>query len=496
MRIPNRKLQITKIFRNKPFPTGLILFLFLSVLGASSFFNHPPLASAAAPGTTSQIQSLTATMPGSFADLAEQLSRTVVNIKVTKVEQAQVPGFQQMPEGPFGDLFEHFFRQFPQMPRSHPVRGAGSGVIISDDGYILTNNHVVEGAQELSVTLSDQKEYKARIVGRDPKTDLAVVKIDADETLPSAVMGNSDQLRVGDWVLAIGNPFGLSNTVTTGIVSAKGRIIGAGPYDDFIQTDASINPGNSGGPLFNMQGEVVGINTAIIPQGQGIGFAIPVNTAKPLIPQLVKKGEVSRGYLGVNIQNISPELAKALKLKNEKGALVSDVISGTPADKAGIKRGDVIVAYNDKDIKDSHDLPAMVAATPTGEKARVKILRDGKTKEFDVKIAELPSDDTLAQNKAEPDQTKWGLMFQDLDPMTAKRLGLDNEKGAVIVAVTPGSPADLAGIQRGDVIVQINQKSVNTAEEAVKQIKKTKDGSSLLLLVKRNQGSFYVALKG
>jgi serine protease Do len=207
----------------------------------------------------------------------------------------------------------------PQMPRGHKTQGVGSGVIISNDGYILTNDHVVADAKEVTVTFSNQKEYKAKVVGRDPKTDLAVLKINGGDSLPAAALGDSDQLKVGDWVLAIGNPFGLSNTVTSGIVSAKGRVIGAGPYDDFIQTDASINPGNSGGPLFNMYGQVVGINTAIIPQGQGIGFAIPVNTAKPLIPQLVSNGEVARGYLGVNIQSITPELAKAMNLKEQQG---------------------------------------------------------------------------------------------------------------------------------------------------------------------------------
>ena len=224
----------------------------------------------------------------------------------------------------------------------------------------------MEGAKELTVTLADKGEFKAQVVGRDPKTDIAIVKIDAGENLPAASIGDSDQIKVGDWVLAIGNPFGLGDTVTSGIVSAKGRVIGAGPYDDFIQTDASINPGNSGGPLFNMKGEVIGINTAIIPEGQGIGFAIPVNTAKPLIPQLEANGEVTRGYLGVNIQSITPDLSKALKMEQSKGALVAEVVPGGPADKAGIKAGDVIVSFDGKPVRDSHDLPAMVAATTIG----------------------------------------------------------------------------------------------------------------------------------
>ena len=290
-------------------------------------------------------------MPSSFAELAENLSPTVVNVKVTKIEKATFQG-QHMPEGPFGDFFERFFKEMPRMPNGHRTQGAGSGVIISKDGYILTNNHVVEGAQEVTVTLADKQEYKAEVIGLDPKTDLAVLKIDAMKPLPAASLGNSENLKVGDWVVAIGNPFGLNHTVTSGIVSAKGRVIGAGPYDDFIQTDASINPGNSGGPLFNMGGEVVGINTAIIPQGQGIGFAIPVNTAKPLIPQLVSDGEVTRGYLGVNIQSITPELAKALGVEDRKGALVADITPESPAEKGGLKRGDIIVAYEGKDVTD------------------------------------------------------------------------------------------------------------------------------------------------
>ena len=236
-----------------------------------------------------------------------------------------------MDEGPFGEMFKRFFGDMPRQPHQFKSHGAGSGVIIDADGTILTNNHVVEGAQEITVTLSDKREFKARVIGRDPKTDLAVIRLEAKGRFQAAKLGDSEALRVGDWVLAAGNPFGLTNTVTSGIVSAKGRIIGAGPYDDFIQTDAPINPGNSGGPLFDMRGEVVGIATAIIPNGQGIGFAIPINTAKTLLPELVSKGSVTRGYLGVNIQNITDDLAASLNLKSTKGALVSEVMSrGAP----------------------------------------------------------------------------------------------------------------------------------------------------------------------
>ena len=316
-------------------------------------------------------------IPGSLAELAKNMSPTVVNIKVTKVENV---GAQFMP------FFKLFPNMMPQVPESRPVQGAGSGVIISADGTILTNNHVVEGAKEVTVTLADKQEYTAEILGKDPKTDLAVLKIKPKGSLQAATLGDSDQLQVGEWVMAVGNPFGLSHTVTSGIVSAKGRVIGAGPYDNFIQTDASINPGNSGGPLYNMKGELVGINTAIIPGGQGIGFAIPINTVKPLVPQMVAKGEVTRGYLGVNIQSVTPELAKALTLSESKGALVSDVVSGSPAEKAGIQRGDVIVSYLGKSVAEARDLSRMVAESPVGENASLTILRNGARQEINVRV--------------------------------------------------------------------------------------------------------------
>ena len=433
-------------------------------------------------------------MPRSFAELAGNLSPTVVNVRVTKIEKASVHG-PQIPDGQFGDFFEKFFKGMPQMPENHRTQGAGSGVIISNDGYILTNNHVVEGAKEVTVTLADKKEYNAEIIGRDPKTDLAVVKIEAKKAFPAAAMGNSEQLRVGDWVLAIGNPFGLNHTVTSGIVSAKGRVIGAGPYDDFIQTDASINPGNSGGPLFNMSGEVVGINTAIIPQGQGIGFAIPVNTAKPLIPQLVSNGQVTRGYLGVNIQTITPELAKALNVEDREGALVSDVSAGSPADKGGVKRGDIIIAYDGKQVKDNHDLPGMVAATPVDTKVTVSVLRDGKKRELTVKVGKLSSEATKLEKSAQPTKGRWGLQLHDLSPQIGQQFRLQADQGVVVVGVEPGSPAHEAGIRQGDVIVEVNRHLVNSVDEVKDNINASKDEDHLLLLVQRQNGKFYVPLE-
>ncbi len=492
----NTLKRYTKLkgFRSR---TSFVVFLFFLLIGfmTTSGFDGPapPVASALETQTSSHSQ---AVRPQSFADLAEELGPTVVNIKATKVEKAR--GFQQpnLPEGPFGDFFRHFSRQMPPFPENRPMQGAGSGVIISSDGYILTNNHVVEGATELTVTMSNKKEYKAEIVGRDPKTDLALLKVDTGEVFPSATMGDSEQLRVGDWVIAIGNPFGLNHTVTSGIVSAKGRIIGAGPYDNFIQTDASINPGNSGGPLFNMEGKVVGINTAIIPQGQGIGFAIPVNTAKPLIPQLKKNGVVSRGYLGVQIQSITPDLARALRIEEQKGALVADVVPGGPAHKAGIKRGDLIVAYNSKNVEESHDLPQIVAATPEGDEAILTLVRSGKKKDIPVKIGRLPSDGVTPEETHQTAQGKWGRMFEDLPPATAGRLGIKNDKGVIVSAVQPGSPADLAGIRRGDIILEVNQEPVDSTNEVKKQIEEAGEKDSLLLLVNRGNGKFFVGLSG
>jgi serine protease Do len=433
-------------------------------------------------------------MPSSFAELADKMSPTVVNVKVTRVEKVNVHG-PQIPEGPFGDFFERFFNQMPRSPENHKTQGAGSGVIISKDGYILTNSHVVEGAKEVTVTLANKKEHKAQVVGRDAKTDLAVLKIESKKDLPAAALGDSEQLKVGDWVVAIGNPFGLNHTVTSGIVSAKGRVIGAGPYDDFIQTDASINPGNSGGPLFDMNGEVVGINTAIIPHGQGIGFAIPVNTAKPLIPQLVSKGEVTRGYLGVNIQSVTPDLAKALNVENREGALVADVIAGSPAEQGGIERGDIIITYAGKAVKDSHDLPRMVAATPVDEEVKVTVIRNGKERQLTIQVGKLPSEEAKLEKSVQPAKGQWGLQLHELNPQIAHQLRLKADQGVVVVGVEPGSPAHEAGIQQGDVIVEVDRHPVNSVEDVKENIDNSKDKDHLLLLVQRENGKFYVPLE-
>ncbi len=449
-------------------------------------------ASAASAATVSSPANPAA--PQSFADLVQKLSPAVVNVKVTKVEKAMnMPMFQD-PDGPFGDFFKQFPQMVPQVPENRRVQGTGSGFIISSDGTILTNNHVVEGAKEVTVTVGENDQYKAKVVGRDPKTDLAVLKINPRHALTAAVLGDSDQTRVGDWVLAIGNPFGLNHTVTSGIVSAKGRVIGNGPYDDFIQTDASINPGNSGGPLFNLKGEVIGINTAILAQGQGIGFAIPIDMAKPLIPQLVARGEVTRGYIGVTIQSITPDLAKALNLGETKGALVSEVVPSGPAEKAGIQRGDVIVSFNNKPVEDSRALPLMVAETPVGKTVPISVMRSGASRNLTVKVGQLSSEKTAQTSSIQPTQGKWGLQLKDLDPQMAGKLGMNPGQGALVAGVQSGSPAERAGVQRGDVILEMNRQPVHSASQAAELAAKAVDKEPLLVLVKRDAGNFYLTL--
>ena len=439
--------------------------------------------------------------PASFADLAQRVGPSVVNIKVTKVEKMAGPSFMG-PEGfeqdsPFGDFMQKFFRQMPQGPRAERQQGAGSGFIISKDGYIVTNNHVVEDATEVMVTLADKQEYPAKVIGRDPKTDIALVKIEPKEPLTVASLGDSAALRVGDWVLAVGNPFGLSNTVTAGIVSAKDRVIGAGPYDDFIQTDAPINPGNSGGPLFNLKGEVVGINTAIVPQGQGIGFAVAVNQAKALLPQLEATGTVTRGYLGVHIQSLTPELAKSLNLKDTKGALVADVTPGSPAAAAGIKRGDVIVGFAGKAITETTQLPTLVAETPVDTTTPVTVLRDGAEQTLSITVGKMPGERTADSNQpgshTVPATGKWGLGLRDLDAKTAQRAGIAPGAGVLVTAVQPDSPAEKAGVRAGDILLEVNRTKVTSVAEAQAQAQRA-EGGSLLVFLKRGDASLFAAL--
>ncbi len=439
--------------------------------------------------------------PQSFSKLVKGLKPAVVNISTTQVIKQR--GFKGMPGQPgqeqdpfrdfFGDdFFERFFGDIPQKDMKR--KSLGSGFIISKDGYILTNTHVIENATEIKVSLSDEKVYEAEVVGRDPKTDIALIKIKADGDFPTASLGNSEELEVGDWVIAIGNPFGLDQTVTAGIVSAKGRVIGAGPYDNFIQTDASINPGNSGGPLFNTKGEVIGINTMIFsPSGGnvGIGFAIPVNMAKELLPQLKEKGKITRGWLGVMIQHVTPELAESFGMSKEKGALIADVVKDSPADSAGIKRGDIILRYNGKDVDKMNDLSRLVAVTPVGKEIELFILREGKEVRLKVKIEEMKEEKEAVAEKGEKDL---GMNVQEITPEIARYLSLEDTSGVIVTEVDADSPAADAEIGRGDIIKEVNRVTIKTLSDYKKAIKATK-GNKVLLLVKRGDSTLFVTVK-
>lgn len=434
-----------------------------------------------------------------FVNLAKKIKPIVVNISTT-TQPSEGRGGPQEFGSPFGedDPFNDFWRRFfggplPRGPQRQ--RSLGSGFIIDGDGSILTNNHVVENAAKIVVRLSDDQEYEAKVVGRDPKTDIAVIKINAKNQLTAANLGDSDTLEVGEWVVAIGNPFGLDSTVTSGIVSAKGRHIGQGPYDNFIQTDASINPGNSGGPLLNLRGEVVGINTAIFSRtggNIGIGFAIPINLVKELLPQLRGKGKVVRGYLGVLIQKVTPDIAESLGMDRSHGALVANVSKDGPAEKAGVKVGDVIVEFDGKEIRDSGELPIIVARTPVDKKVRVKVLRDKKEIYLNVAVGELKEEEVVA---SAPEKGELGLTVQRLTPQIAESLGLEKAEGVVVTAVEPASAAEEAGIRRGDIIVEVDRKPVRTVEDYKKAIAGVRKGRGVLFLVRRGESTLFLALK-
>jgi serine protease Do len=433
-----------------------------------------------------------------FVNLAKKIKPIVVNISTTQMSEAR--GGQQEFSSPFGeeDPFNDFWRRFfggplPRGPQRQ--RSLGSGFIIDSDGSILTNNHVVENASKIVVKLSDDQEYEAKVIGRDPKTDIAVIKVNAKTPLTTANFGDSDTLEVGEWVVAIGNPFGLDSTVTSGIVSAKGRHIGQGPYDNFIQTDASINPGNSGGPLLNLRGEVVGINTAIFSRtggNIGIGFAIPINLVKELLPQLRGKGKVVRGYLGVLIQKVTPEIAESLGMEKSQGALVANISKDGPAEKAGVKVGDVIVEFDGKEVKDSGDLPIIVARTPVDKKVRMKVLRDKKETVLNVAVGELKDEEVVA---TAPEKGELGLTVQRLTPQMAESMGLERVEGVVVTAVEPASAADEAGIRRGDVIVEVDRKAVRSIDDYKKAVAGVRKGRGVLFLVRRGDSTLFLALK-
>jgi len=351
---------------------------------------------------------------------------------------------------------------------------------------------VVDGADEIKVKFDNGKELKGELKGSDAKLDLALIKVTSDEKFTVASLGDSDEIQVGEWVIAIGNPFGLSETVTAGIISAKGRVIGSGPYDDFIQTDASINPGNSGGPLFNAKGEVIGINSAIIAGGQGIGFAIPVNMAKSIITQLRESGKVTRGWIGVSIQPVTKDLADSFGLAGEKGALVSEVLPESPAEKGGVKSGDIIISFDGKEIREMNDLPRMVAATPSGKSVAVRLIRDGKEETLTLVVEKMKDGEEVSSADT---QDKLGLTVKDLTKELAASLRIKDMSGVVVTDVRMDSLAMSAGIQRGDIIKEVNGRKIERAEEYEKALAGLKKDKVLRLLVKHGESSRYVAIK-
>ena len=439
-----------------------------------------------------------------FTAVAKAVTPAVVNITTAAPEKiSDAPDLRDRMEEFFGmpgDPFGSRKHRGPRMPREHQRSGMGSGVIVTADGYVLTNNHVVDGAKELTVTLPDKREFKGKVVGTDPKTDLAVVKIDGDH-LPMIPWGDASKLQVGEYVLAVGNPFGLNSTVTLGIVSALGRgRMGITQYEDFIQTDAAINPGNSGGALVNTKGELVGINTAIFSQTggyQGVGFAVPTSMSKPVFESLVKHGKVVRGYLGIGIQDLTQDLTKSFALKDSKGALVSDVKEDSPAEKAGIKQGDVIIGYDGSPVEDAASLQRLVMKTPIDAKATIKVLRDGHEKELTARISELPEATQVAKAAGEEaDHSLAGLAVQDLDRETAQELGLkDKIQGVVVTEVEPDSGADRAGLMPGDVIREINRKPVRSVQDYEKAASSLKKGENVLMLINRRGASLFLSAK-
>ena len=454
--------------------------------------------------------------PDSFADLSDKLLPTVVNI-YTK-QNVRVDRNEGLPQFPPGSPFEEFFKRFEdrnnegedegRRPRTRQRMSLGSGFIISADGIIITNNHVIDKADEVSVRMHDGTEYDAEIVGKDSKVDVAVLRIKADEPLPFVKFGDDSKARVGDWILAIGNPYGLGGSVTAGIISARNRDINSGPYDNYLQTDASINRGNSGGPMFNMDGEVIGINTAIYsPSGGniGIGFAVPSNQAKHVIDQLLEYGHTRRGWLGVSIQAVTKDIAESLGMDREYGALVSSVNKDSPADKGGVESGDIIIEFDGQEVGEMRELPRIVANTKIGKTVKVTVLRKGDRKNLKITIAELDEEEkevvpaAADQDEADTQSEKViGLTLEDLSDKTREALDLDEDfKGVLIAGVERYSPAFERGLRRGDVIVEVTQEEVSTVEEAIGRIEelKKKGRKSVLLKVYRRGDYSHVPVK-
>ena len=434
--------------------------------------------------------------PMSFADLAEKVDDAVVNISTSKMIRRPSRSRRFGPRDPFDNFFDKFFEGMPSEQNQHSL---GSGFIIDAKGTILTNNHVVSKADEIEVTLVDGRKFKAEVVGVDERTDIAVIRIKAKTDLPFVKLGSSKKMRPGDWVMAIGNPFGLENTVTVGVVSAKGRLIGGGPYAKFIQTDASINPGNSGGPLFNVMGEVIGINTMIFAGGQGIGFAIPVDLAKTVLTELVEKGAVSRGWLGVAIQDVTPDLAKSFGIKEDEGALIAEVYSNSPAAKAGFKRGDVVVAWNGEKVTEPYDLSLYVGQTKPNSDATALIVRDGKREKIKVHVGKQEKGKTSSSRspgKATGKADELGLVVRTISTQDAHRLKVPSSfRGVVVARVEPNSVSEYAGVRVGDIILEVNKKKIESVGQYQKVVKSLKKGELTRLFIKRGGSSIYLAFK-
>jgi serine protease Do len=467
---------------------------------ATTFLLSVALFSGGIPQVTLSHASDVPLVPANFTELAEKARPGVVNISTERTIKGGGRVFRHFFGEPFGDQqnpFDDFFGPFQDMPgREHKERSLGSGFVIDRTGYIVTNNHVIAQADEIKVKLAGGKQFDAEVVGRDSKTDVALIKIKGADGLTPLPLGNSEVLKVGTWVVAIGSPFGLEQTVTQGIVSAKGRSIGAGPYDDFIQTDASINPGNSGGPLLNLSGEVIGINTAIVAHGQGIGFAIPINMAKDIVRQLKDKGEVTRGWLGVQIRDLDESLASYYKVKPFSAVYVENVVPGDPADRAGIRSGDIIVSVDGQSVTSGRELAGLIANIPIGKMSKVILLRDGNKKTVTVRIAKQAAEEVqLASNKGTSDDL--GLQVADLSSEKAQQFGLDeDESGVLVIEVESGSRADEAGVKVGDIIKGVNLKKVRNLEDYQSLIARVNKKEPINLLVRsRNQGSRGIQIK-
>jgi serine protease Do len=420
-----------------------------------------------------------------FANVVKGVNPAVVNISTVSKKKLVQPFFE------FSPFFDDFFGGRQGRPQYRRENSLGSGFIINRDGYIITNDHMVRDAESIQVKLSNEDVYSGKVVGSDPKTDIAVIKINVKEELPVAVLGDSDKLQVGQWAIAIGNPFGLDRTVTVGVVSATGRSnMGIETYENFIQTDASINPGNSGGPLLNVYGEVIGINTAIVAAGQGIGFAIPINMAKRVVAQLIKKGNVTRGWLGISIQPVTEEIARSFGLKRAQGALVSDIMTGSPAEKAGLRQGDIITRFAGKEIKSVQQLQLLVAETPVGSQVEIEFFRDGQLKKLSLSLASADSAVAATPKSSETGKGWVGLSVEDL-PRDMRASGL---KGVIVTGIEAGSAAAESGIQRGDVIVSVNQKRIADLKDYARAMKEGERRGSVALLVRRGNASIYFAI--